>query len=175
MASRSARLRLRAASIDLWVMTGLPSAVLHSLWRGAGVGESRVEIFLVTGGFVALVICDTGCVGEESEECVALLDTKVPSLVARLRSRNLLAASCSRFATSSFLARITGSNDRGFLLLGLMFIVRMTGAAWVRRLVSICTAGRASRGYGERQCATYSLHGSHVWTRGINQKASWRR
>ena len=116
---------------------------------------------MVTGGIGALN-CDTGGVEEESEECVALLDMKVPSLVARLRSRNLFAASCSRFATSSFLARTTGSNDRGFLLLGFMLIVLMTGAAWVHRLISICTAGRASRGYSKRQCATYSLHGSHV-------------
>lgn len=29
--------------------------------------------------------------------------------------------------------------------------------------VSICAAGRASRG-NERQSATYSLHGSHDWT-----------
>lgn len=150
-------------------MTGRPSAVLHSLWRGAGVGESCVVRFLVMGGIVALN-CDTGGVEEESEECVALLDTKVPFLVARLRSLNLLAASCSRFAASSFLARTTGSSDRGFRLFGLMLIVRMTGAAWIHRLVSICAVGRASRGNGDRQGgATYSLHGSHDWTGEINQ------
>jgi hypothetical protein len=148
MTSRSARLRLRAASIDLWVMTGRPSAVLHSLWRGAGVGESRIEKFLVTGGLVALSNCDTGAVEEESEECVALLETKVPFLVARLRSLALSAASCSRFAASSFLARTTGSSDRGFRFLGLMLIVRMTGAAWIHQHISICAAGRASRGNG---------------------------
>lgn len=150
MASRSARLRLRAASIDLWVMTGRPSAVLHSLRRGNGVGESQVERFLFTGGIAALN-CDTGGVEEESEECVALLDAKVPFLVARLRSRCFRAASCSRLAASSFRARSTGSSDRGFRLLGLMFIVRMTGAAWIHPLVSTCATGQASRGNGDRQ------------------------
>jgi hypothetical protein len=148
MTSRSARLRLRAASIDLWVMTGRPSAVLHWLWRGAGVGESRVEKFLIAGGLVALSNCGTGAVEEESEECVALLDTKVPFLVARLRSRSLSSASCSRFAISSFLARTTGSSDRGFRFLGLMLIVLMTGAAWVQQIISICATRRASRGNG---------------------------
>lgn len=148
--------------------------MLHSLWRAAGVGESSVEKFLVTGEIFALN-CDTGGVEEESEECVALLGTKVPFLVARLRSWAFMEASCSRFATSSFLARITGSNDRGFLLLGFMLIVRMTGAACVHRLINMCAAGRASRGYSKRKCATYSLQGSHVWARGINEQASWRR
>jgi hypothetical protein len=172
--SRSARLRLRAASIDLCVMTGRPSAVLHSLWRGAGVGESRVEKFLVMGGIAALN-CDAGGVEEESEECVALLDTKVPFLVARLRSRSFRAASCSRFATSSFLARTTGSSPRGFRLLGLMFIVRMTGAAWIHQHISTCASGRASRGNGEGQCATYSsFHGGHDWIGG-NQSKGWFR
>ena len=66
-------------------MTGRPSAVLRSLLRAAGVGESWIERWLVKRGIVALNF-DTGGVDEESGECVALLDTKVPFLVARLRS-----------------------------------------------------------------------------------------
>jgi len=108
-------------------MTGRPSAVLQSCLR-AGGGESRVEKFLVIEGFVALN-GDNGGVEDESDECVVLLETNVPFLVARRRSRRLFAASCSRFAASSFLARITGSTESRFLLLGLILIVRMTGAA----------------------------------------------
>ena len=113
-------------------MTGRPSAVLHSLWRAAEAagGELRAEKFLVIGGFVALA-GDSGGVEEESQECVVLLEMNVPFLVARRRSRRVFAASCSRFAASSFLARTTGSTESRFLLLALMFIVRMTGAAYV--------------------------------------------
>ena len=112
-------------------MTGRPSAVLQSLGWAAG-GGLQVERFLVMGELAALN-CDTGGVEEESEECVVLL-TKVPFRVARRRSRRLFAASCSRFAASSFRARTTGSTDSRFLLLALMLIVRMTGAAYVKRL-----------------------------------------
>jgi hypothetical protein len=44
IASRSARPRLRAANIDLWVMTGLPFMMLWAFW--ATEGEIR-------GGFIA--------------------------------------------------------------------------------------------------------------------------
>ena len=142
---------------------------------GIGCDFGRCAEAECAGGVIVTVLVaidegDVGGVEEESEECVALLDTKVPFLVARLRSRDFRAASCSRLAASSFLARATGSSDRGFRLLGLMLIVRMTGAACIHRLVSICAAGRASRGNGGRQgSATYSLHGSHDWAGGINQ------
>lgn len=65
MASRSARPRLRAANIDLWVMTGLPSAVHNSFWR-AFDGESWIEKF-VTPNFGALK-GDNGGVEDESDE-----------------------------------------------------------------------------------------------------------
>lgn len=120
---------------------------------------------MVTGGLVAWN-CDSGGVEEESEECVALLDTKVPSLVARLRSLNLLAASCSRFAASSFLARTTGSSDRGFRLLGLMLIVRMTGAAWITDLLVYALQAEPAEVMVIDEGATYSLHGSHNWAGG---------
>ena len=66
MASRSARPRLRAANIDLWVMTGWPSMMLWAFW--ATEGEIR-------GGFIARgfggLFCDFivgGGVVVESEE-----------------------------------------------------------------------------------------------------------
>jgi hypothetical protein len=134
MASRSARPRLRAANIDLWVMTGLPSAVHHSFRRETDSdGESRVEKF-VTPGFKALK-GESGGVEEESKECVLLLAANVPLRVACRRSRRVLAASCSRLAASSFLLRTVGSRGRGCLLLDLILIVRMTGAAYVHRLL----------------------------------------
>lgn len=140
-------------------MTGLPSAVHHSFWRVAD-GGSRVEKF-VTAGFNALK-GDSGGVEDESEECVVLLATNVPFRVACRRSRRVLAASCSRFATSSFLLSMTGSIDRGCLLLALILIVRMTGAAYVHRLLVFALDGE--RNSAEVISATYSLHGSHDWT-----------
>lgn len=41
MASRSARPRLRAANMDLWVITGLPSAVP---WDSNAGGRSRISL-----------------------------------------------------------------------------------------------------------------------------------
>lgn len=113
-------------------MTGLPSAVHHSFCRAADGGLRAKK--LVAAGF-AVLNGDSGGVEEESDECVALLATNVPLRVACRRSRRVLAASCSRFAASSFLLRTTGSSDRGCLLLALILIVRMTGAAYVHRLL----------------------------------------
>jgi len=110
MASRSARPRLRAANIDLWVTTGRPSMILWAWF--ATEGEMR-------GGFIArgfgALFCDimVGGVDDESDEWVLLLATKVPLRVANRRSRLVLAASCSRLAASSFWFRMTGSSDRG--------------------------------------------------------------
>ena len=99
MASRSARPRLRAANIDLWVMTGRPSMMLWAWWATDG------EIRLFRVGFIArplggLLFCViiVGGVVDESEEWVLLLATKVPLRVAVRRSRLVLEASCSRLA-----------------------------------------------------------------------------
>lgn len=117
--------------MDLWLMTGRPSAVAQSFWWDAE-WKSRVDLLFVTG-FDALG-CDGGGGEEVSEDRLAI---NVPSRVACRRSRSFSAASCSRLAISSFLLRRTGSSDPGDLLLRLMLIVRMTGGFYIHRLVSM--------------------------------------
>ena len=87
--------------MDLWLITGRPSAVLQSLWRAVEL-RSRVEM-LVGSGLDSLIWDNDNGGGELLGECDEDFATNVPSRVACRRSRNFSAASSSRLAASSFL------------------------------------------------------------------------